>query len=119
MQVQEQEREKDRAEDGGEGGGADHGAGLKPESGFVGEVASEPEKNLTSEANGGLAASEADKLAEVAALSADLDKWASELSALSGKGNGACGTPVAGGEKGRALIEAWINGGGPLLRPIS
>jgi hypothetical protein len=92
---------------------------LKPESGFVGEVASEPEKNLTSEANGGTSASEAAELEEVAALSADLDKWVSELSALRGQGIGASGTPVAGGEKGRALIEAWINGGGPLLRPIS
>ena len=91
-------------------------AELRPESGVVEAVSTAPEKNLTSEANGGLAASEAGDLKEVAASEEIIKRG---LAALHDLGIGTFGTPVAGSGKGLAAIAAAINAGGPLLRPIS
>jgi hypothetical protein len=85
---------------------------LKAESGVVEVAPSGPEKNLTSEANGGLAASEAGELEEVAACEELIKKGLADLHNLG------IGT-VAGSGKGLAAIAAAINAGGPLLRPIS
>ena len=116
-----------RAEDGGMGRRAEGGGRRRrgpdrkrrriwPESGVVGAVSTAPEKNLTSEANGGLAAPEAAELKEVAACEEMIKRGLAELHDL---GVGACGTPVAGNGKGLAAIAAAINARGPLLRPIS
>jgi hypothetical protein len=106
-------------EDGGEKRGAENPAELRPESGVVEAESSLPEKELTSEANGRLAASEANQLKEVAAANRKVEKALVELSAMPDRGTGSFGTVVGGGRKGRAAIEDMISSGGPLMRPIS
>jgi hypothetical protein len=115
-----------RTEGGGEGPEMENAAELKPElvvsaveSGVVEGASSLPEKNLTTEANGAVTASEAAELAEVAALSQVLSRASELIPGLHKLRVGTSETPAGGGAKGWPAIEAAINAGGPLLRPNS
>ena len=84
-------------------------ADFRPESGVGEEVTNGPKKNLTNEPNGGLTASEAAGLKEVAACNEELERGLAELARLRELGIGASGTPMGGGGQGWAAIEASIS----------
>ena len=128
-------REMGRAEDGGwrsegrtedevrrvvvGGDGGEYVIDLRPGSG-VGEALSNcPEKNLTSEPNRGLTASETTANKEIAALNEAAEIGLGVLSKMRDLGIRTSATAFGGDEKGLHAIEASILARGPLLPPIS
>jgi hypothetical protein len=89
------------------------------QSGVAHEASSAPIKNLTSEPNRGLNATEAVVHEEIAALHDVANDGINLLSRMRDLGIGTSATPVGLGGKGLEAIEASISGRGPLLRPIS
>jgi hypothetical protein len=115
-------REKDggrRTEDGGEGFEAVNVAEMRAESRAAEEVSSAPYKNLTSEPNRGLTASQTAAEKESAALIEAAQQGLELLSRMRDLGVGTSGTPAGGGGTGLSPIEQAIFGGRPLLKPIS
>jgi hypothetical protein len=108
-----------RAEDGGDGGEAENAGDSEPESGLSGVEPSVENTNLTSEANGGLTASDAAGIKEVAACDEAIKRGLAELSRLRERGMGTSGAQTSTGREGRAAIEDMLFSKGPLLPPIS
>jgi hypothetical protein len=116
----EMERTEDRglkAEDGGEELESD--AGLGVESGAVNDGSCVENKNLTTEANVGLPASESELCKEIAATAKEMAKVEKSLADMRARGIGQAETEIAGGESLRSLIEKEIFASGLFMRPIS
>ena len=114
-------REMERTEDGGrraEDGGEEPEkiADSSVEPGAAGDGCCVENKNLTTEANGGLPASESELDKEIAAKSKVIFSLEKSLADMRARGIGAAGTEVVGGESLRSLIEKEIFSSGLLMR---
>jgi hypothetical protein len=108
-----------RAEDGGDRGETENAGDSMTESGVAGVEPNVENTNLTSEANGGLTASEAAGIKEVAACDEAIKRGLAEISRLCERGMGTPGAQAFTGGEGRAAIEDMVFSKGRLLPPIS
>ena len=113
-------REKDRAEDGGRRAEDDREeaevtAGLGVDDAGAGH----PDKNLTTEPERGVGASEVEREKEISAEPNVVAKVEKTLADLGDEGMGPVGKGVLGGRTLRSALQKEILGSGPLRRRIS
>jgi len=111
--------ELSRAEDGGEQIGAENATEAKAETGVAIVESKVENKNLTTDANGGFPASEAEMQEQIAVMLKAMEQSFGALSAQRDLVLGAIGTGVAGDGNGRSAIEDILSSGKPLIPPIS
>jgi hypothetical protein len=112
----EMERSEEEAEEGHE---AENAGELNFERGVADGASIAQDKNLTSEPNLAVSASEVGTEMEVAALAEELDKAIKAMAAMRDGAMGPFLTRVGGERTGMAAVEGAIFANGPLLRPMS